>query len=179
VNTCGPIQELVLEKFSFALLHQAYDIKGWHLKFGVVDWRDDEVIEKIRDMRIRNGTWTLNRGRSDIGEPAVDGGDDAILVDRQNMVLWSDLKDLSHANLDAVKAGAASKNAPVMGQTNPDATVGDRQKPSSLKAPASERPRESTRGPEEESEALESAWNKAYQKRRKAVLKELPQWNED
>lgn len=180
VNTCGPIQELVLEKMSFALLYQAYGITDWVMKFGAVDWRDDEVIENIRDMRIRNGTWTLNRGRADIGEPAVDGGDDPILVDRQNMVLWSDLKELSTANLDAVKNKGETKNAPVMGQTNPDATVGDREKPSSLKVPAKNtRPTESVRGPEEEAAALEAAWNKAYQKRRKEVLKELPHLEEE
>jgi HK97 family phage portal protein len=123
VNTCGPIQELVLEKFSFALLHQAYDIKGWHLKFGVVDWRDDEVIEMIRDQRIRNGSWTLNRARADIGEPPVPGGDDAVLIDRQNMVLWSDLKDLSQANLAAVQAGGQTKNAMQMPDVAPEPNV--------------------------------------------------------
>jgi hypothetical protein len=175
VNTCGPIQELLLEKLTFAILYQAYGLTDWIFKFGAVDWRDDEVIEKIRDMRIRNGTWTLNRGRADIGEPAVDGGDNPILVDRQNMVLWSDLEELSHANLDAVKFKGEPKNSMQMGQTNPDATVSDRQQASSLKTPAKNvRPTESARGPEDESSALEGAWNKAYQKRRKEVLKELP-----
>ena len=128
VNTVGPIQELVLEKFSFALLYQAYGVTDWILKFGVVDWRDDEVIEMIRDQRIRNGSWTLNKARADIGEPAVDGGDDPILVDRQNMVLWSDLNALSKANLAAVQAttvgvSAQTKNAPVPPNTSPNPNV--------------------------------------------------------
>jgi Phage portal protein len=140
VNTVGPIQELVLEKFSFALMYQAYGITDWVLKFGVVDWRDDEVIELIRDQRIRNGSWTLNRARADIGEPAVEGGDDAVLIDRQNMVLWADLGALSKANLKVVQmqgdptlgggvdAGNDSvkpktKNAPVMPTTNPGSNV--------------------------------------------------------
>lgn len=141
VNTVGPIQELILEKLSFALLYQAYDIDDWILKFGVVDWRDDEVIETIRDQRIRNGTWTVNRARADIGEPPIPGGDDPILVDRQNMVLWSDLAPLSAANLkvvqaqgnsmqegvgsgdDGVKPSAKTKNAPVAPTTNPGSKV--------------------------------------------------------
>lgn len=142
VNTVGPIQELVLEKFAFALMYQAYGIDDWTLKFGVVDWRDDEVIETIRDQRIRNGSWTLNRARADIGEPPIPGGDDAVLIDRQNMVLWSDLGALSKANLkvvqaqgdsmlsgvnsgdDAVKTTAAkTKNAPVPPTTNPGSKV--------------------------------------------------------
>jgi hypothetical protein len=128
VNTVGPIQELVLEKFSFALLYQAYGVTDWVLKFGVVDWRDDEVIELIRDQRIRNGSWTLNKARADIGEPAVEGGDDAILVDRQNMVLWSDLNALSKANLASVQAttlgvDTKTKNAPVPPNTSPNPNV--------------------------------------------------------
>jgi HK97 family phage portal protein len=141
VNTVGPIQELVLEKFSFALMYQAYGIEDWAIKFGVVDWRDDEVIEQIRDQRIRNGSWTLNKARADIGEPPVKGGDDAVLIDRQNMVLWSDLGELSAANLAVVKAqGIAAdasvdagndgvrttgktKNAPVAPTVNPGSNV--------------------------------------------------------
>ena len=55
------------------------------------------VLAKIGDFadRVRNGSWTINRARADIGEPPNDGGDDPLLVDRQNMVLWSDLSDLS------------------------------------------------------------------------------------
>ena len=63
VNTCGPISELVLGKFSFRLLYLCYGVKDWHLKFGEVDWRDDMTIEQIRDMRVRNGSWTQNRLR--------------------------------------------------------------------------------------------------------------------
>ena len=116
VNTCGPIQEIVLEKFTFTLLNQCFGITDWAIRFGVVDWRDDEVIEVIRDQRIRNGTWTLNKARADVGEPPVNGGDDAILVDRQNMVLWDDLNDLSKANLAAVQAAGIPKNMITPGQ---------------------------------------------------------------
>lgn len=121
VNTCGPIQEIVLEKFSFALLYQTYGITDWYLKFGAVDWRDDEVIENIRDQRIRNGVWVLNKARADVGEPPVEGGDDPVLVDRQNMVLWKHLSDLSEANLEIAQVAGQPKNAPVQGNTNPDA----------------------------------------------------------
>ena len=46
----------------------------------------------------RNGTWTRNRYAAEIGEPPVDGGDLAVLVDRQNLVLWSDMEAMSHAD---------------------------------------------------------------------------------
>ncbi len=115
-NKVGPTQELVLEKFTFALLYQCYGVTDWVLKFGIVDWSDDLVIEQIRDLRIRNGTWTLNKARSDIGQPPVEGGDDAVLIDRQNMVLWSDLNALSKANL-AIAVAAGSQDG--TGAPNP------------------------------------------------------------
>lgn len=123
VNTCGPISELVLEKFSFRLLYLCYGVKDWHLKFGDVDWRDDMTIEQIRDIRIRNGLWTLNRTRADIGEPPTPGGDVPVLVDRQNLVAWHDMADLSTANLDAIKAQttatAAKGGAATLNPTTP------------------------------------------------------------
>jgi hypothetical protein len=115
VNTCGPISELILEKFSFRLLYLSYGVKDWHLKFGEVDWRDDMTIEQIRDIRIRNGLWTVNRGRTDIGEPPIEGGDIAVLVDRQNLVAWRDMSDLSSANLSAILAASAASSAKGVG----------------------------------------------------------------
>lgn len=112
VNTCGPLSEIVLEKFSFQLLYLCYGVKDWHLKFGEVDWRDDMTIEQIRDMRVRNGSWTVNRLRTDIGEPSIDGGDVAVLVDRQNLVAWRDMSDLSAANLASVQASAQAAAQP-------------------------------------------------------------------
>jgi hypothetical protein len=70
-------------------------------------------VENICDQRLRNGSWTLNKYRAEIGEPLIDGGDDAVLVDRQNLVLWSDMADLSKANI-AAKAGKAA--APAAGE---------------------------------------------------------------
>jgi hypothetical protein len=112
INVVGPVQELVLEKFTFKLLYQAYGIEDWALYFGTVDWRDDYTLEQIRDIRIRNGTWSVNRARADIGEPPVPGGDVAVLVDRQNMVVIRDLDALSQANLAVVQMAAAGVNAP-------------------------------------------------------------------
>jgi hypothetical protein len=148
VNTVGPIQELVLEKFSFALLYQAYGITDWVLKFGIVDWRDDEVIELIRDQRIRNGTWTLNKARSDIGEPPVKGGDDAVLIDRQNMVLWADLSDLSSANLAVVQSQSGTMNMPQLPNTNPGAPKGAGAKtPKSAASPSSGKAKQASTPP--------------------------------
>jgi len=107
VNTCQPIAELVLEKLNFYIVQRGFGIEGWHLKFGEIDMRDSKTIEDIRDTRLRNGSWTLDRYRADIGEPSVDGGDTAILVDRQNLVLWRDMVAYSRAGVAAKLKGSA------------------------------------------------------------------------
>lgn len=111
VNTCQPIAELVLEKLNFYIVQRGFKIDGWHLKFGEIDMRDSKTIEDIRDMRLRNGSWTLDRYRADIGEPSVDGGDTAILVDRQNLVLWRDMVAYSRAGVAAKLKGSALEPA--------------------------------------------------------------------
>jgi hypothetical protein len=86
---------------------EGFGITDWHVKFKDVDYRDSQAIEDIRDMRLRNGSWTLNRYRAEVGEPRVEGGDDAVLIDRQNLVLWSDMNAMS-------KALIAGKGAPAV-----------------------------------------------------------------
>jgi HK97 family phage portal protein len=107
VDTCGPIAELVLEALNFAVTKKGFGITDWRMKFREVDYRSSTIIENIRDQRLRNGAWTLNKYRAEIGEPPVEGGDDAVLVDRQNLVLWADMSAMS-------KAVVASKGAPAV-----------------------------------------------------------------
>lgn len=111
VNTCQPIAELVLEKLNFHVVRQGFGISGWHLKFADIDMRDSATIENIRDTRLRNGSWTLNRYRAEIGEPPIDGGDDAVLVDRQNLVLWKDMDAMSKAGVAKALKGTALEPA--------------------------------------------------------------------
>lgn len=117
VNTCQPIAELVLEKLNFHLAKQGFGIAGWHLKFADIDMRDSQTIEQIRDTRLRNGSWTLNRYRAEIGEPPTEGGDDAVLVDRQNLVRWADMDAASKAGIASKLKGTALEPAePAQGE---------------------------------------------------------------
>jgi hypothetical protein len=63
---------------------------------------------------------SVNRGRVDVGEPPTVGGDIPVLVDRQNLVAWRDMSDLSAANLAAIiSAGQASDAKAVGAAPNP------------------------------------------------------------
>lgn len=97
-GTIIPVQNLVLEKFTYALLARL-GVAGWAFRFGEIDYRDSKTVEDIRDQRLRNGSWTLNQYLADIGEEPVPYGDVHVLVDRQNLVLWSDLPAFSAAQV--------------------------------------------------------------------------------
>ncbi|NUP48073.1 MAG: phage portal protein [Catenulispora sp.] len=115
INTVVPIANLVLEKLNFHLVQQGFGITGWHLEFAEVDYRDSKVIEDIRDTRLRNGSWTLNTYRGEIGQPPVEGGDDPVLVDRQNLVLWADMARMSEAVISKNAAPAVAAGVDVPG----------------------------------------------------------------
>lgn len=110
-DTCDPIGALVMEKLNFVVL-QAFGVSDYEFRWGPIDDDEGKDREAVRDMRLRNGSWTLNRYRADIDEPPVEGGDVAVLVDRQNLVAWPDMAALSRANLAAVKAKGDEPETP-------------------------------------------------------------------
>lgn len=115
VNTCGPLEQLVMEKLNYALL-QAFGIDGWSMSFEDMDWRDDKELEEIRDMRLRSGAWTLNRYLADIGEPLVDpvyGDVHAILPHTPTEAqLWDDLPTASGLAIDQMRQAAKPTPTP-------------------------------------------------------------------
>lgn len=107
VNTITPVANLVLEKMNYHLVQQGFGIVDFHLEFGEIDFRDSKTVEDIRDTRLRNGAYTINRYRDEIGEPAIDGGDDAVLVDRQGVIKWADMDAASKAGIASQLKGTA------------------------------------------------------------------------
>lgn len=160
VNTCQPIAGLVLEALNWHLAKLGFGIEGWRIKFRDVDMRDSKVIEEIREMRLKNGSWTLDRYRADIGEPAVEGGDKPILVDRSHLVEWSDIGRLSAAGVDAT---AAKKQAPGP-HTNPGEPEPE---------PAEDKPGQPARPDEPEPAPVESR-RMLYRRRLQEALATLP-----
>lgn len=192
-NTCQPIAELVLEKLQFHIAVGGFGVTGWHLKFADVDMRDSETIEKIRDTRLRNGSWTLDRYRADIGEPPVPGGDQAVLVDRQNLVPWVDLAALARASIamklkgtsldvdqpDPTKPVSLAKAAPAPATppaTMPEVPALDTQapQPAGKKTKAGKNAAPPQESLDAEWQRLSEAWTQQYLARRRQALADLP-----
>ena len=132
IDTCQPIALLILEKINFHVVAQGFGIEGWHVKFKDVDYRSSQIVETIRDMRLRNGSWTLNRLRTEIGEPPVDGGDNAVIIDRQTLLLWQDIEAMSKALVASKTPSAIASSDPAQGEppgvgTDPLVSDGDEQ----------------------------------------------------
>lgn len=173
INTCGPLDELVYEKLNFDVAREGFGIRGWHMKPGEVDWRDDKIVEEIRDQRVRNGSWTLNRYRDEIGEPAVEGGDVPVLVDRQMLVVWSDIPAYSTALIADKMAGAQAigltDDPATLGALDPDPTAVQKSVPKA----------QPIRSPKQESAALESSWNAQFQRLRKVANRALREHHQE
>lgn len=194
VNTCQPLAELVLEKLNYHIVKVGFGVTGWHVKFRDIDMRDSKVIEDIRDQRLRNGSWTLNKYRTEIGEQPVDGGDDAVLVDRQTLVLWRDLQSYSTSGIAQKLKGTALEPgeppepgtpvtlqkpepapippglAPFAGQNNP---AGDDSEDPDAHDGAENT--ETAKRPGSWAPPVPSAsWQRAYRQRLREALRELP-----
>lgn len=194
VNTIIPIAALILEKLNYHLVQYGFDLSDWQLQFAEIDMRDSKVVEEIRDIRLRNGSYTLNRYRDEIGEPAVDGGDLPILVEHQGVVAWDDMEDMSRATIGRLAAGlsAAGLTSYVPGLPEPDRPDPPPMLPLHMLGqhpavpPASpeddlvepddtegEPPVESRSGRDQR--VLSEAWNRAYRARRRQALRDLPE----
>lgn len=117
VNTIIPIANLLLEKLNFHLVQSGFGITGWHLEFAEVDFRDSQTVEQVREIRLKNGAYSVNDWRAEIGKPPIDGGDINIIETRQGIVAWDDIEAMSKASIGnkAAPLTAAGVNGYVPG----------------------------------------------------------------
>jgi 2'-5' RNA ligase len=161
VNTCGPVGEAVMEKLVYHLAVLGFGIIDWTMRFVEIDWRDDKTVDDIADTRVRSGRWTLNRARAEIGEAAVDGGDEAVIIDRTNLVLWKDLAAMSLAQVEKNAAPMVSAKRGAGAQPPSDGEPGD---------VGGDGAKESA--PARDAKRLREAWDRSYRDQYDRVLAE-------
>jgi HK97 family phage portal protein len=115
LNTVKPIEEMILEKFNFRIVQKAMGITDYMVTVQHGDYRTDDVVMKVQDARIRNGSLTINEVRMEMGRTPVDGGDEAVIVASRDIVPVARLQDLvteqkEQAQLSLQGAAQALKN---------------------------------------------------------------------
>ncbi len=79
-NACDPLKSLFLEKFNYRVVKKALNVKTWVVDLHYAEYAGNDMLSKIDDMRIRNGSNTINETRAGRGLEPVEGGDTAIIT---------------------------------------------------------------------------------------------------
>lgn len=112
--TCNPKKRRFFEKFNYKFIYPYFG-KDWRVSTAYANLRSDEEIAKIEDIRVRNGTRTIDETRQEGGkEPYSDGsGAIPIIVTTKEVTPVPRLKDLedeqkqtAQVTLDTAKANA-------------------------------------------------------------------------
>jgi hypothetical protein len=180
----GPIGNLLLEKLNYSIVQQGFGITDWEIRFGQIDYRDSAIVETIRDLRLRNGAWSLNDYERDIQQAETPGGDIHVLVTRQAVLDWENMKNYAAMTMGppgGAAPGAAAKPPSVPsglpdppddadpGESSPAAAMIERHGGDDAfhRMVAGKTPADAEMG------KLTEAWAKAYAHRRKQALRQL------
>ncbi|GHO99536.1 hypothetical protein KSF_095840 [Reticulibacter mediterranei] len=72
--SCDPRRHQFFEKFNFRLIAPYWP--DYYVSSRYADFRDDETLSKVQDIRIRNGSLTINEVRQEMGRDAYEKGGD-------------------------------------------------------------------------------------------------------
>lgn len=127
-NACDPIKHAFLEKFNYRIVQQGFGITDYKVGLRYADYRNDESLAKVQDMRIRNGSILIDESRQEMGKPPYADGSGAIpvIITTKEVTPVPRLKDLedeqretaqatlitAQANADLAKTKAAQAKEP-------------------------------------------------------------------
>jgi 2'-5' RNA ligase/phage portal protein BeeE len=117
-NTCDPLKQGVFEKLNYRTVSSpvGFGITDYIITTHYADYRNDEAVAKVQDMRIRNGSRTINEMRQEDGKLPYEkgeGGDIGIIITTKEITPVPRLDDIedeqrqqSQATLQTAKANA-------------------------------------------------------------------------
>lgn len=80
-NAVKPLERLILEKFNYAIIKRGFKTNQWKLVLHHASYEDDSKTSQIQDLKIRNGSLTVNEARKQADDPPYEGyGDTPVLV---------------------------------------------------------------------------------------------------
>lgn len=112
-NVVKPLEVLIMEKLNYRIVNKAFGIKDWKITLRHADYRDDEVIVKVQDTQIRNGSLTINEARQERGRMPVDGGDTSVIVTSREVTAVETFDDLAQEHKDQVELQTAQAQAQI------------------------------------------------------------------
>jgi len=100
---CDPRRRRFFEKFNYRLIAPHWS--DWYVSSRYADFRDDESLAKVADMRVRNGTRLIDEVRAEEGRDAYpDGaGQVPVIVVSRDVVPVPRLKDLEEEQRQAAQ----------------------------------------------------------------------------
>ncbi len=113
-NTTEPLKRKIFEKLNYRVTQLGFGITDWRLSTRYADYRDDNEVAKIQDMRVRNGTSTINEERATMGRPPLPkGGDTAIVVASRDIIPVERLDEIADEQRQQAQLGIQGAQAQV------------------------------------------------------------------
>lgn len=82
-NACDPVKGVFLEKLNDRIVKRGFGITDYRIGLRYAEYRSDEQIAKVQDMRLKSGLRTPNEIRQEDGKMPYNGyGDEPIIVVR-------------------------------------------------------------------------------------------------
>lgn len=94
-NACDPVKQQWLEKLNYRVVQQGFGITDYRIGTRYADYRSDESVAKVQDMRIRNGSRTVDETRQEDGKrPYRKGGSVPIIITTKEVTPLPRIDDL-------------------------------------------------------------------------------------
>jgi hypothetical protein len=102
---CDPRRRTFFEKFNYRLIAPYWS--DWRVSSRYADLRSEEDLAKMHDIRIRNGSQTVNEVRQEMGQgPYKTSGDTPVIVVSREVVPLDRLDELSREQASAAQQAA-------------------------------------------------------------------------
>lgn len=111
-NACDPLKNAFLEKFNYRIVQGGFGITDYKIGLRYAEYRSDEQIAKVQDMRIKNGSRTIDEVRQEDGkEPYEIGGSVPFVWSNKELTPVARLNDLEEESRQTAQATLQSAQA--------------------------------------------------------------------
>jgi len=111
-NACDPVKQAFLEKLNDRIVKRGFGITDYRIGLKYADYRSDESVAKVEDLRIKNGSRTVDEIRLESGKkPYKHGGGVPFIWSSKEVVPLSRLEDLEDEQRQTAQIALATAQA--------------------------------------------------------------------